>query len=113
MLGVSRAADVHGGEDREDVGLQEGHQHFECREEHEHEEGQDRHRLEQQLLRLGGDERLGEQGEGHEEDVPASMLAKSRTVSENGRTMMFEMNSMTPTSGFSRRRARRGARSCW
>ena len=28
------------------------------------------------------------------------MLAKSRTVSENGRTMMFEMNSMMPTSGF-------------
>ena len=32
---------------------------------------------------------------------PASMLAKSRTVSENGRTRIVEMNSMTPTSGLS------------
>ena len=30
---------------------------------------------------------------------PASMLAKSRTDSENGRTMNVEMNSMNTTSG--------------
>ena len=32
---------------------------------------------------------------------PAIMLAISRTVSEKGRTKIVEMNSMTPTSGFS------------
>ena len=35
---VERGADVHTGEHREDVGLQEADQHLERRDEHEHEE---------------------------------------------------------------------------
>ena len=63
------------------------------------------HRLQHELLGLGDEQaRCVRKANVMSSMWPASMLAKSRTASENGRKTMLERNSMTPTSGCMRHR---------
>src|SRR5260370_37196860 len=66
VLGVKGLADVHGGENREDVGLQ--HDHEDLEEDHCDVE-RDEERQERRLGDAGGPRRGGEQRDGREEDV--------------------------------------------
>ena len=77
------ATDVHGGEDGEDVGLQEADQHLEERDADEHRERQDADRLEEQRVALH--EFLGEDREGDEQHVTGEQVGEE-THSQRERT---------------------------
>ena len=94
VLGVHRAADVHGGEDREDVGLQERDQHLEAGEGDEHANGERQH---ERPAGSAVNSVMQSTAKVTSRMWPASMLAKSRTASEKGRTMNVEMNSIGVT----------------
>src|SRR3954462_8390547 len=53
VLGMGSPTEGHGGEDGEDVGLQERHQHLEGGEEQQHAERHDPQEVEERLVRLG------------------------------------------------------------
>src|SRR5215218_8815057 len=76
VLGVGGETDVHRGEDREDVGLQDADEHLERGEEQQHRERQDRHRLEQELLRLGEQHGVRQQRECDEQHVPGEHVGE-------------------------------------
>ncbi len=58
-----RVVEVDGGENREDVGLQEGDENLEPGQEDQHEERQDAGRHEERLRGLSSDQRFGQQTE--------------------------------------------------
>jgi len=72
---VSRSTDIHRSQDREDVGLQEGHQHFESGEEDEHEQWQHTHRDECRIA-FSLEQGLGQQCEGHEQNVTSQHVGE-------------------------------------
>ena len=69
MLGVGRAADVDGGKNGEDVGLQESDQDFEAGQKDQHEERQDAANVEERLVGAGLEHCLAEQGERDQQNV--------------------------------------------
>ena len=93
MVGVERVAEVHGGEQGEDVRLQEADEHLEAGDgdvERERPDGDDRRRSasEYAVSNASAVSRMW----------PAIMLARSRTASEKGRTR----NSCTNSIGVTR-----------
>ena len=66
--------DVHGGEDREDVSLQERDENLERGEEHQHEERQNADRNQGNVAALN--QFLREKGKGHEKDVTGEHVGK-------------------------------------
>lgn len=92
LVGVERQIDVHRGQQREHVSLQEDDQQLE---ERECDTGNDRRNTEDRLESAGHEEEVVRRAEEqHQQDVAANMLAMRRTISVNGRRMKVEMNSM-------------------
>src|SRR4051794_18495297 len=81
VLGVHGTADVHGGEDREDVGLQEGDQDLEAGQPDEHGEGQGGDGLEEP----GAFDEGGRQHrEGHQQDVAGEHVGEEPDCQREG-----------------------------